>query len=182
MRKFLKKLKAWICWGLYKSIAIRLPKSNARISLGAGKIRSALAKGFIVHCGKEINIQRGAVFGRSLSIGDRSGVGINCQLQGEVTIGSNVMMGPEVYIYTRNHAHDRVDIPMIEQGYEEERPVIIEDDVWIGSRVTILPGVTVGRGAVIGASAVVTKDVPAYAVVGGNPAKVLKMRGEGDRI
>lgn len=97
-------------------------------------------------------------------------------VQGTGTIGNNVMMGPEVYIYTKNHAHDRVDIPMIDQKYEPERPVTIEDDVWIGSRVTILPSVTVGKGAVIGASAVVTKDVPAYAVVGGNPARVLKMR------
>lgn len=176
MGKFLRKLKTSICWGLYKTIAVRLPKSNARISLGAGRIRAALTKGFVSYAGKKINIQRGAVFGHSLSIGDRSGIGINCMVQGTVTIGNNVMMGPEVYIYTKNHAHDRVDIPMIEQKYEPERPVTIEDDVWIGSRVTILPGVTIGKGAVIGASAVVTKDVPAYAVVGGNPARVLKMR------
>lgn len=182
MKRLCKKLWAAVCYALYHIIGIRFPRSNARISLGAKRIRGALTRGFIAYAGKNINIQRGAEFSRKLSIGDNSGVGIDCQLQGTVTIGNNVMMGPEVYIYTRNHAHDRVDIPMIEQGYEEERPVTIEDDVWIGSRVTILPGVTVGRGAVIGASAVVTKDVPAYAVVGGNPAKVLKMRGEGDRI
>lgn len=86
------------------------------------------------------------------------------------------MMGPQVFIYTQNHNHDRTDIPMIAQGYEEEKPVVIGDDVWIGSRVTILPGVHIGEGAIIGASSVVTKDVPAYSIVGGNPAKVIKSR------
>lgn len=91
-------------------------------------------------------------------------------------IGKHVMMGPEVYIYTQNHDFSRMDIPMDQQGWSKERPVVIEDDVWIGSRVTILPGVVVGRGCVIGASAVVTKSCPPYSVVAGNPAKVVKLR------
>jgi maltose O-acetyltransferase len=65
---------------------------------------------------------------------------------------------------------------MNKQGIDVERPIVIDDDVWIGARVIILPGVHIGTGAVIGAGAVVTKDVPAYAVVGGNPARVIKMR------
>lgn len=167
-----------ISYGLYQTVGIHLPKSNARISFGARRIRAFLAKGFIAYAGKNINLQRGAVFCSRLRIGDNSSLGIRSMVQGDVRIGDNVMMGPEVYIYTQNHAHDRVDIPMIQQGYEEERPVIIEDDVWIGSRVTILPGIRIGKGAIIGASAVITKDVPPYAIVGGNPAKVLKMRDE----
>ena len=62
------------------------------------------------------------------------------------------------------------------QGFATEKPVLIADDVWIGARVIILPGVRIGTGAVIGAGAVVTKDMPDYSVVGGNPARVLKMR------
>lgn len=85
-------------------------------------------------------------------------------------------MGPEVYIYTQNHDFSRMDIPMDQQGWSKERPVVIEDDVWIGSRVTILPGVIVGRGCVIGASSVVTKSCPPYSVVAGNPAKVVRLR------
>lgn len=81
-----------------------------------------------------------------------------------------------VYIYTQNHCLDRVDIHMDQQGVSAEKAVIIEDDVWIGSRVTILPGVKIGRGSIIGAAAVVTKDVPPYSVVAGNPAKIMKRR------
>lgn len=85
-------------------------------------------------------------------------------------------MGPECIIYARNHAHERIDIPMIDQGFENEKPVTIEDDVWIGGRVTILPGVTVHQGAILGAGSVVTKDVPPYAIVGGNPAEIIRFR------
>ena len=165
-----------ICWILYYSVAFYLPKSNAHITLGSKKIRAALAKGFIEREGRNVNIQRRVVLSRKTSIGDNSGIGINSVVQGPVNIGKDVMIGPECYIYTQNHEHSRTDIHMISQGYEKEKPVMIGDDVWIGSRVTILPGVNIGNGAIIGASSVVTKDVPDYAVVGGNPAKVLKYR------
>ena len=85
-------------------------------------------------------------------------------------------MGPNVTVLTRNHAFSRTDIPMNQQGMSEVRPVTISDDVWIGANVIILPGVCVGRGAIIGAGAVVTKNVPEYAIVAGNPAKIVKYR------
>ena len=68
---------------------------------------------------------------------------------------------------------------MWKQGFTPPRAVIIEDDVWIGARVTILPGVHIGKGSVLGAGSVITSDVPPYAVVGGNPARVLKYRNNG---
>ena len=170
-------LKKCICIVLYVVVAKKLPKSNARI---VGKIcrwlRSCLAKGFVTYCGHNVNLQKNAVFSTKLEIGDNSSIGIDCIVQGKVKIGTNVMMGPQVLIYTQNHSHERTDIPMIQQGYEEEKMVCIEDDVWIGSRVTILPGVTIGKGSIIGTSAVVTKDVPEYSIVAGNPAKVVKSR------
>ena len=86
------------------------------------------------------------------------------------------MIGPRCIIYTRNHAFERTDIPMFRQGMSETKPVVINDDVWIGARVTILPGVTVGKGAIIGAGSVVTKNIPEYAIVGGISAKVIKFR------
>ena len=91
-------------------------------------------------------------------------------------ICKNVMMGPDVCIYARNHAFDRIDIPMNLQDFASEKPVVIGDDVWIGARVMMLPGVHIVTGSVIGAGAVVTKDAPDYAVVGGNSARMLEMR------
>lgn len=85
------------------------------------------------------------------------------------------MMGPEVTILTHTHRIDRTDIPMGQQG-SMVCEVVIGDDVWIGMRSIILPGVRIGSGAVIGAGAVVTKDVPNYAVVGGVPARVIRYR------
>lgn len=176
------RIKRNLCYLLYNIFAIRLPKTNARISLCSKCIRGALVRGFAEHAGKGIDIQKGAKISRALSIGNNSGVGINCVLQGKVIIGDAVMMGPEVWIYTRNHKHSDLNIPMRDQGFEEERPVHIGNDVWIGSRVTILPGVTIGDGSIIGTGSVVTKDVPPFAVVGGNPAKVLKSRKDAEKV
>lgn len=129
--------------------------------------------------GRNVNIEHGAEFDARLVVGDNSSVGVDSTVLGPVTIGRDVMMGPECVIITRNHSHSRTDIPMIQQGYEGYRPVSIGDDVWIGRRVTILPGVTVSDGAILSAGAVVTKDVEPYAIVGGVPARVIKMREHG---
>ena len=133
-------------------------------------------KHYFVHMGKNVNIQRHAVFSTKLSIGSFSGIGERARIYGPVTIGDYVMMGQEVVIETQNHSFERTDIPMALQGYHEVQPVVIEDDVWIGERCLIMPGVTIGRGAVCAAGAVITKDVPPYSVVGGVPAKVIKWR------
>lgn len=107
-------------------------------------------------------------------------MGYACEINNGVRIGKNVMMGPYVLIYTQNHCTCNADIPMREQGMLNIQPVTIEDDVWIGGRVCILPGVTIGHGSVIGACAVVSKDVPPYSVVVGNPGRVVKSRKIGD--
>ena len=167
-------IKKKILFVLYKMTAQWLPSSQR--SSFAKKFRGFWAKRIASKFGKNVNIERKAVFGPGLEIGDRSGVGINCELYGPVKIGANVMMGPEVVIYTSGHKHDRTDIPMMDQGSDEVRPVVIGDDVWIGRRVMIMPGVTIGNGCVIAAGAVVTKDIPDYSVAGGVPAKVIKSR------
>lgn len=109
--------------------------------------------------------------GRRVSIGQ--GVTLICR--GGLTIGSHVMLAANVRIITNGHVMDRTDIPMRDQGIYQ-KPVSIGDDVWIASNVVVLPGVKVGRGAVIAAGTVVTKDVPEFAVVGGVPGKVIKVR------
>lgn len=156
--------------------AAHLPTSFSWVNIGQRQIRGFCGKLILSKCGKSVNIEKGASFPSSVELGDFSGIGIRAQISGKVIIGKNVMMGPDVCIYVRNHAFDRIDIPMNLQGFAPENPVVIEDDVWIGARVIILPGIRIGTGAVIGAGAVVTKDVPDYAVVGGNPARILKMR------
>ena len=127
-------------------------------------------------CGKKVNIERKATFSTRIQLGNYSGIGINAKVMGPCTIGDYVMMGPNCTIYTQNHAFADPDKPMQLQGRQEERQVTIGDDVWIGGNVTILPGVTIGSHSIIGAGAVVTKDVPEYAIVAGNPAVVKKFR------
>jgi maltose O-acetyltransferase len=162
----------------YYCFARHLPATDNRLFKFIRPIRRCIAKGLFKDAGKNINIEKGAYFGNGshIKIGSNSGIGINCRVSGNVTIGDNVMMGPDVIILTKRHKFDRIDIPMIEQGYDHEMPVIIGDDVWIGTRSVILPGVIIGEGAIIGAGAIVTKDVPEYAIVCGNPAQIVKYR------
>ena len=147
----------------------------------AKKIRVFFARKILKRAGKNINIEKGAKFNGNCTLGDNSNIGVHCELNGTVEIGNDVMMGPEVVIYTRNHAHKGAK-PMNQQGYEEEKKVIIENDVWIGRRVIILPGVVIPNGCVIGAGAVVTKTFPEYSIIGGNPAKVIGKREEVDNV
>ena len=171
----MQKIKLLIGRILYL-FAAHLPESFFWINIGQKRIRAFCGKLILAKCGKYVNIEKGAQFPSAVELGDYSGIGIRAQINGKAVIGKNVMMGPDVCMYARNHAFDRTDIPMNQQGFTPEKPIVIEDDVWIGARVIILPGVHIGTGAVVGAGAVVTKDVPDYAVVGGNPARILKMR------
>ncbi len=166
--------KSKILFVLYKLTAQWLPISQH--SSLSKKMREFFGKRIAEKFGRNVNIERNAFFTPELKIGNNSGVGIDCEVYGPVTIGENVMMGPEVVIYTSGHKHDRLDIPMIEQGRSETYPVIIGNDVWIGRRAIIMPGVTIGDGVIIGAGAVVTKNVEPYVVVAGVPAKVVKKR------
>lgn len=115
----------------------------------------------------------------NIEIGSHVWIGEKFYAKGEggIKIGSGTIISRNVEIWTSNHNYDSLDLVTI--PYDKRfvyKPVCIEENVWIGSRVIILPGVTIGEGAVIGAGAVVTKDIPPYAVVGGNPARVLKYR------
>lgn len=161
---------------LYEILYKKLPASYSFGGRIAKKLRAHAVRGFILHCGKNVNIEHGACISSKLSIDDNSGVGINCTVKGTAIIGKNVMMGPECIIFCSNHCFERTDIPMCEQGFTEDEPCIIGDDVWIGQRVMIMPGVKIGNGVVIAAGAVVTKDVPDYAIVGGVPAKIIRYR------
>lgn len=133
---------------------------------------------YLEYCGKDVNIYKYSKISSHVQLGDQSDIGYRARIQGKCIIGNYVMMGPECWIWTMNHNHASTDIPMILQGNEKEKPVLIEDDVWIGSRVTILPGVTIGTGSIIGSGAVVSKDIPPFSIAVGNPARVVKKRKE----
>ena len=163
---------------LYYLFARHLPRSNASYAFLSGSIRYWICKHLFAECGRDVNIEQGAWFGsgQHVRIGDNSGIGINCYMA-MATIGKDVRMGPDVILQSGDHVFSERDKPIRLQGYTEPRPIVIEDDVYIGARVIILPGRKIGRGAVIGSGAVVTKDVPEYAVVAGNPARIVKYRG-----
>lgn len=176
-RGLLGWFKRSLGYHLYFNFAQYLPRSFKRGGRFAKWLRAWCCRQFLTHVGEDVNIERGAdIQSLNVSIGDHSGIGINSHIYGAVTIGENVMMGPECVIHTNDHKFDRIDIPMCQQGFGEEKPVTIGSDVWLGDRVVILKGVTIGNGAVLGSCSVVTKDIPEYAVAVGNPAVVKKYR------
>lgn len=96
-------------------------------------------------------------------------------VRGPIKIGKNTIIGPGVSMHSENHVFKDIDKPIRLQG-EERIGIIIGEDCWIGSRAIILDGVNIGKGVIIAAGAVVNKDVPDYAIVGGVPAKVIRYR------
>jgi acetyltransferase-like isoleucine patch superfamily enzyme len=108
----------------------------------------------------------GGDLGKGLVMGDHSSIGpygyVGCS--GKITIGSNVMLGPKCSLFAENHVFENTDATIKEQGVKQ-KGITIEDDCWIGSNTIILDGVTIGKGSVIAAGSVVSKDVPAYSVL-----------------
>ncbi len=112
-----------------------------------------------------------------ITIGHRTSINQGCIITAmeQVTIGDDVMLAPRVYILDVDHKFDRRDVPITNQGYEIA-PVAIHSGVWIGTGAVITRGVTIGEGAIVGANSVVTHDVPAYSIVAGIPARVIRER------
>lgn len=119
-------------------------------------------------------------YGSHIEIGQKSFINFNVSMidVGKIIIGDHVLIGPNTGIYTAIHP---IDPEIRSKGVQKARPIIIEDKAWIGGSVTILPGVRIGYGAIVGAGAVVTKDVPAMTIVAGNPAKAIREINEEDK-
>lgn len=117
--------------------------------------------------------------GEGLTIGDHVGISQNCfiQVRGKVEIGSYVIFGPGVSLFSENHNFDRTDEYIINQG-ATRKGIKIGDGVWIGAGAIVLDGVTIGENAIVAAGSVVSKDVLPYTIVGGIPAKTIKNRKE----
>ncbi len=175
----LGKFKKVFFYMLYYGFAKHLPISYKPYAFGAKYIRYWICKHLFAKCGKNVNVEHGAEIGtgKHIEIGDNSGIGVNCWIK-KAVIGKNVMIGPDVVFISSNHRFDDPDRPIQEQGVIEVGPIIVGDNTWIGARAIILPGVKIGKCVIIGAGAVVTKDVPDYAIVAGNPARIIRLRKE----
>lgn len=112
------------------------------------------------------------------SVGFNTNVHVNASMGGTIRIGNYCMLGPNVVLRTADHKFESTVIQMQAQGHRIG-DIVIGDDVWLGANVTVVGGVNIGRGAVVGAGAVVTHDVASMTVVGGIPAKIIKVRGTG---
>lgn len=142
-------------------------------------IRRFLAVRILKECGEGVVVKDRCYFGDGsrLTVGRNCQLGQNSRLLGEISLGDHIMMGPDVIIMAVSHDVSRTDIPMntpLIPGIE--RPVTIGSDVWIGTRVIIMPGVTIGDHSIVGAGAVVTKSFPPYSIIAGVPAKTIGSR------
>lgn len=151
------------------------PEDYRPYALFFPRVRRWLVTNYLKSCGKKLRVKSGAEISLNAQVGNESELGTRCMIQANVTIGDHVIMGPDIKIYSRNHKSDRLDIPIQKQG-KHYLSTTIGNDVWIGANAIIVAGVNVGNHAIIAAGAIVTKDVPDFAVVGGCPAKVLKYR------
>jgi acetyltransferase-like isoleucine patch superfamily enzyme len=150
--------------GIGRHVTLR---ANTELSPGI-----ELGEGVSINDSVVINANRGQVI-----LGDRSWLGPFCLVYGNggVTIGSNVLVAGHTSINTVSHSADRCDIPINDQPAVID-PVVIEDDVWIGLNAVILQGVTIGRGTIVGAGAVVNKSIPPWSIAVGVPARVVGRR------
>jgi acetyltransferase-like isoleucine patch superfamily enzyme len=118
----------------------------------------------------------------NIRIGSNVGIGANTSIHAvsdnTIEIGDNVIIAPYTYIGATMYNTDRIDIPITIQGPRPLGGVVIEQNAWIGANVIVFDGITVGRDAIVGAGAVVTKDVPPFGIALGVPAKVVRMRDE----
>lgn len=165
----LKIAAMWFAAGFPWKLGIRLRPLIFRLvleNLGAGVV---FQRGIRLICPEYVSIGSHCSIGRGVFITGGGGV----------TIGDWVGIGPDSKIWSINHRFDDPDRPWLQQGHEL-KPVVIEDDVWLGANVFVAPGVSIGRGAIISAGAVVTKNIPAYALVGGNPGRVIGWRRRPD--
>lgn len=168
---------------IYYLVIVRLPIRPSFLNRLFVSVRRFFVSRIIRKCGPGVYVKNHCYFGsgQGLSVGARSQLGQNARLHGDIDIGEDVLMAPDVIMRTITHRCDRLDIPMIAQGMTDSRKITIGSDVWIGTRVIILPGVSIGDHSIIGAGAVVTKSFPARSIIGGVPAKLIRVRGNEPR-
>ena len=178
-RKLKGKIAHCVAKFIYYRIAYKLPSSYNAKTKFPKRLRAWCAKYLLDRRGKDVNIEKNVELRwGGIELGDYSSFGEGSVIGGNTVVGKDVMIGRQLLTIPRNHIIDDIDTPMIKQGFTKPGKIIIDDDVWIGDRVTILANVHIHSHSVVGAGAVVTKDVPEYAVVGGVPAKVIRYRNQ----
>ena len=182
-RSLFKQVGKSVIFG--KGISLRHPD---QISLGTrvaiddyGLLDASGAGEKGIGIGDDVIISRNSVIqGKTgpVVIGNKTDIGCNTVISScsGISIGKSVLIGANCYIGGARYISDRLDVPMMEQGTYSNGAVVIEDEAWLGAGATVLDGIRVGKGAIVGAGAVVTKDLPDYAVAIGVPAKVIKQR------
>lgn len=167
---------------LYYSIFSKLPSSWWPGGKLFNKLRILILRR-IIKIGKDVKFQKGIYIGsgRNIRIGDRCQINEGIRLD-NVHLGNNVMIGRESIFIGKMHISEDINIPMNEQGKKIDFVTVVEDDVWIGLRVIIMPGVKIRKGSIIGAGSIVTKNTEEYGVYVGVPAKKIKNRNTNDNI
>ena len=163
--------RRWVSWFVNPFIHQRCKSSVIRSSVRLDVVpfnRFALGDRSVIEDFSVVNNGVGNVL-----IGPNTLIGIGGVLIGPVTIGANVIMAQHVVLSGLNHGYEDIHTPIRDQPVTT-RPIVVEDDCWIGANVTITAGVTIGQHSVVAGGSVVTRDVAPYTVVGGNPARVLK--------
>lgn len=152
------------------------------------RFKRMILKNLFKSCGKNVKFDPSDSFSyANIKIGNNVYIGSGATFSSikEISIGNKVMFGPNVTIMGGDHNTGEIGKYMAdvkEKRPENDLPVMIDDDVWVGANVTILKGVHIHTGAIVAAGALVVKDVPEYAIVGGVPAKLLKMRFSPDEL
>lgn len=165
---------------LYLLLFKNTPEDYRPYALFFPTIRGFLVKNYLLKCGRKPRVKHGAEISPNATLGNDSELGTRCLVQANVHIGDNVIMGPDIKIYSRNHKFDRLDLPIQQQG-KNYYQTYIGNDVWLGANVIVTAGCKIGNHVIVAAGAVVTKDIPDYAISGGVPAKVLKYRNKSTR-
>jgi len=182
-------LVSWLLAAVPTRLGVFLRRVIYRQFMTSGHLFD-IAEGVTIEGLENLSLEHGATISSGCTLlcpNARLSLGLRCYLNKNVRLGShgnaplslgnNVMVGPNVVMDTSRHNSERLDIPMQDQGLSYA-PIQVGDDVWIGANAVITCGVAIGRGCIIGAGAVVTRDVPDFAVVGGVPARIIRMRDE----
>ena len=161
--------------GVYLDTNVYLHACPDGIRIGAG---TTIMHGSMLHVFNFRDLPHaGITIGENCFIGELNVM----RGQGGITLGDKVFTGPMVQILAVNHVFADPDVPIADQGITAQG-IVIEDDVWLGASAIVVDGVRVGRGSVVGAGSVVTRDLPPYSVAVGSPAKVVRDRRESDHV